>query len=78
MDVVTLRLPAVGAQLMEKSVRVVLPAVTETVRVLPPLTVQLDATPLNATEWLPAESPLKVTLPFAPMDLLELPSTETV
>ena len=76
----TVRLPVVGggaAQLMEKEVDAVPPAGTLTVRGLLPLTEQFDATPESATEWLPAERPLNVTLPFAPIDLLVFPSTVT-
>jgi hypothetical protein len=79
--VVTVRLPLpppVAAQLTENAVLVVVPAVTETVRGLEPLTVQFVATPLNATEWLPAESPVNVTLPLIPMARPEPPSTLTL
>src|SRR5438105_9624590 len=77
----TVRLPVVGggaAQLMENDVEAVPPAGTLTVRDVPPLTEQLLATPDRTTEWLPEESPLKVTLPLMPIAWLAPPSTVAV
>src|SRR5438105_14802737 len=74
----TVRLPVVGggaAQLMENDVEAVPPAGTLTVREVPPLTEQLHATPDSATEWLPAESALKMTLALAPAPWLALAAT---
>ena len=56
----------------------VLPAVTDTVRDVPPLTVQFPATPLSTTEWLPGVSPVKVTLALIPIARLVVPSRVAV
>ena len=74
----TVRLPLSAAQPTENDVEAVPPAGTSTLRDVPPLTEQFDATPERATVWFPAESPLNVTLPLVPIDLLVLPSTVTV
>src|SRR5437868_6154672 len=77
----TVRLPVGGgaaAQLTENDVEAVPPAGTLTVRDVPPLTEQLLATPDRTTEWLPEESPLKVTLPLMPTLWLAPPSTVAV
>src|SRR5438067_2389557 len=76
--VVTVRLPVGAVQLTENDVDAVPPAGTLTVRDGPPLTEQLLATPDSTTVWLAAESPVNVTLPFVPIDLLAFPSTVTV
>src|SRR5256885_16244642 len=55
-------------QLTEKDALPVPPAGTFTVRDVPPLTVQFLARPVNATVWLPAGSPLNVTVPLMPVD----------
>jgi hypothetical protein len=65
--VVTVRLPVVAVQLTEKVLVVVLPAVMLTVRGFEPLTVQFCATPASCTVWLPAASPVNVTLLLMPM-----------
>ena len=75
---VTVRLPVGAVQLTENDVDAVPPAGTLTVRDGPPLTEQLLATPDSTTVWLAAESPVNVTLPFVPIDLLAFPSTVTV
>src|SRR2546421_12135704 len=61
--VVTVRLPVGGGgvgQLTEKDAVAVPPAVTVTVRDVPPLTVQLLAMPDRTTVWLPVLTPVKV------------------
>ena len=52
--VVTVRLPVVAAQLTANDAVTVPPEGTVTVREVPPLTVQLGATPAIATVWLAA------------------------
>ena len=74
----TVRLPLSATQLTENDVEAVPPAGTLTLREVPPLTEQFDATPDSCTEWLPADNPLNVTLPLVPIDLLAPPSTVTV
>ena len=69
-ELLTVRLPVVAAQLTEKVVVVVLPAVMLTVRGFEPLTVQFCATPLSCTEWLPGDSPLIVRVLLMPMAVL--------
>ncbi|PYP07665.1 MAG: hypothetical protein DMD27_00955 [Gemmatimonadetes bacterium] len=70
MELLTVRLPVVAAQLTVNVVVVVLPAVMLTVRGFEPLTVQFCATPLSCTEWSPGDSPLIVTVLLMPMALL--------
>src|SRR2546423_9673565 len=68
--VVTLRLPVVGpvgAQLTEKVVFAVLPAVTHTVREVPTFNVQLPPPPLSNTDGLPGASPPKVVIQWSQM-----------
>ena len=67
-EVVTERVPVVvgAVQLTVKVVVAVVPAVMLTVRGFE-LTVQFCASPLSCTEWLPGDSPLKVTLVLMPM-----------
>ena len=69
MELLTVRLPVVAAQLTVKVVVVVLPTVMLSVRGFE-LTVQFCASPLSCTEWSPGDSPLKVTLLLMPMALL--------
>ncbi len=78
MELLTVRVPLVAAQLTEKLVVAVPPDGTLTVRDVPPLTVQFPATPDSTTVWLPAESPLNVTLPFAGIARFVFPSSVTV
>ena len=56
----------------------VLPAVTDTVREVPPLTLQLAAMPLSTTVWLPGASPLNVVVPLSPIARLVAASRVTV
>ncbi len=74
----TVRLPVVAEQLTANVVLPVPPEGTFTVCVLPPLTVQLLATPESTTLWLPVASPLNVTLPFVATAWFAPPSTVTV
>src|SRR5256885_10042933 len=79
--VLTVRLPVSGGgavQLTENVVDAVPPAGTLTVRDVPPLTVQFDATPDSVTVWFAAERLVNVTLPLVPIDRLAFPSTVTV
>jgi hypothetical protein len=67
---VTATVPVVGGgvgQSTENGAVVVPPAGTVAVCDIPPLTVQLPATPESATVWLPDASVEKVTLPVAGM-----------
>src|SRR5437588_267593 len=59
--VVTLRAPVVAAQVTENAVGTVWPAMTDTVCVSPPFTVQLAATPDRTTGSLPADRLMNVT-----------------
>jgi hypothetical protein len=52
---------------MENEAVAVCPAVTVTVRDVPPLTLQFDAIPLNVTVWLPVARSENVTLSFVPI-----------
>ena len=83
MLVVTVRPPVVGGigvQVTENAVELGWPATMVTPCEVPPLTVQLDATPESATEWLPAGRLGNVT-PVAsllPIDWFVDPSSVTV
>src|SRR5438067_2162399 len=68
-ELLTVRLPVVAAQITVNVVVVVLPAVMLTVRGFE-VTVQFCATPLSCTEWSPGDSPLIVTVLLMPMALL--------
>src|SRR5438309_10036978 len=59
------RFPGGVTQVTVKVVVAVPPDGTLTVRDVPPLTVQLPATPEMATVWLPAASPVYGTLPWS-------------
>ena len=75
----TVRLPVVVAeQLTANDAVTVPPAGTETVWVLPPVTVQFAATPESATLWLPALRLAYLTLALMPIAWGEPPSTVTV
>jgi hypothetical protein len=65
--VVTVRLPVSVVQLMANAAVADPPAVTPTVCEVPPLTEQFDGTPPRVTVWLPVATPVKVTLPEAPI-----------
>src|SRR6476646_9084673 len=59
--------PVAGVQVTLNAPCVVSPAVTLTLRGLLPATVQLAATPLSSTGWLPGASPSTLAVPFAPI-----------
>ncbi len=68
----------VATQLTANDVEAVPPAGTPIVRDVPPLTVQFPATPDSTTVWLPAPSPVNVTLPFVGIARVVLPSSVSV
>ena len=78
MLVVTVRSPGGVAQVTEYATVAVPPEGTLTVWVLPPLTLQFPATPLSTTLWLPAASPVNLTLLLMPIGWPVPPSTATV
>src|SRR6185437_15198078 len=57
-----------AVQVIAKAVEPVPPAGTLAVCELPPVTVQLLATPPSTTVWLPLGRPVKVVLPLIPID----------
>src|SRR2546430_9692894 len=74
--VVTARLPVGGGgvgQLIVKDAVPVPPAVTVTVREVPPLTLQLLAMPDSTTVWLPVLTPVNVMVVLTPMAWLAPP-----
>ena len=78
-SIVRLPLPLpVGAQLSEKGAPVVAPAVTVTVWGFALVTLQFPAIPERATVWLPAATPVNVTVPLLAIGWLAPPSTVTV
>src|SRR2546423_245147 len=75
----TVRLPVGGGgveQSTENDTVAVCPAVTVTVREVPPLTLQFAAIPDRTTVWLPGESPSTVTLVLMPIARPVRQSTE--
>ena len=67
MFVVTVRLPVVATQLIEKLAVSAPPAGTLTVRDVPFATVQLPATPASTTVWLPVAT-VTVVVSRTPID----------
>ena len=66
----TVRLPVGGGGVGQSTANdavAVCPAVTVTVREVPPLTEQLDAIPLKVTVWLPVARSGKVTESLLPI-----------
>jgi len=74
----TVTLPGGVVQVTLNVADAVPPDGTVTVREVPPLTLQFPATPPSTTVWLPAESPVNVTLPLIPIAWLVAPSTVAV
>ena len=77
-EVLTWRSPIWVVQLTLNVVWAVPSDGTFTVRGFAPLTVQLLATPVSWTLWLPSARPLKVTWPLIPIVWLCVPSTVAV
>ena len=67
MVVVTVRLPVVAAHVTENVTLAVWPLATVVVCEFPPLTVQLDATPLKVTVRLPVGIDVRVMVVLIPI-----------
>ena len=77
-DVFTARSPVSAAQLTAKAAVAVPPGGTVTLSDAPPLTVQLAATPVSATVWLPAATPVSGMVALIPIGWGVPPSTANV